>query len=100
MSTKKKTDSKPKAKAAEAKPSESKPATGGCACEASGTKPAGEGCSTGASTTGAAKGGIQNGKGSAPRNISPQFRSNYDGIKWEGGKKRKRQEGTKFVKTY
>jgi hypothetical protein len=42
---------------------------------------------------------IQNGKGDAPRNISPKFRRNYDGIKWaSGGKDRK--EGTKVVKVY
>ena len=42
---------------------------------------------------------IQNGKGSAPRSISPTFLKNYDGIKWtSAGKKRK--EGSKFVKVY
>jgi len=42
---------------------------------------------------------VQNGKGSGPRNISPTFLKNYDGIKWtSAGKKRK--EGSKFVKVY
>ncbi|MDE1170564.1 MAG: hypothetical protein PW734_05015 [Verrucomicrobium sp.] len=42
---------------------------------------------------------IQNGKGSAPRNMSKTFRSNYDGIRWDQrGKARK--EGEKFVKVY
>ncbi len=42
---------------------------------------------------------IQNGKGSAPRNISRTFLKNYDGIKWSGGGKG-RKEGSKFVKVY
>ena len=42
---------------------------------------------------------IQNGKGSAPRNISKSFLSNYEGIRWESAGK-KRKEGTKFVKVY
>ena len=52
-----------------------------------------------ASTSTPAAGAIQNGKGDAPRNISKRFRSNYDGIKWTSGGK-KRQEGAKFVKAY
>jgi hypothetical protein len=44
--------------------------------------------------------GIQNGKGDAPRNISGTFRKNYEGIRWEGDDKKKRKEGTRFVKTY
>ena len=44
--------------------------------------------------------GIQNGKGDAPRNISPRFRKNFDSIRWDSPKKTKRQEGVKFVKTY
>jgi hypothetical protein len=62
----------------------------------------GAGCSHGAKAapsegTGRVK--IQNGKGSAPRNISGTFLKNYDGIKWtSAGKGRK--EGSKFVKVY
>jgi hypothetical protein len=44
------------------------------------------------------KTGIQNGKGSAPRNLSQSFRHNYDGIRWTERKARK--EGKKFVKVY
>ncbi|NJK91678.1 MAG: hypothetical protein HC904_07550 [Blastochloris sp.] len=41
---------------------------------------------------------IQNGKGDAPRNISEEFRSNYNGIKWStGGRLAK---GERFVKKY
>jgi len=41
---------------------------------------------------------IRNGKGSAPRNISEDFRSNYSGIKWKTAGQLKK--GEKFVKTY
>ncbi|MEO0454626.1 MAG: hypothetical protein AAFY98_10885, partial [Verrucomicrobiota bacterium] len=41
---------------------------------------------------------IQNGKGSAPRNMGPQYLSNFDTIKWESSKKKKRAEGQKTVK--
>jgi len=59
--------------------------TSSCACANSG--------STSKSCT------IQNGKGDAPRNISTKFRSNYEGINWSSGG-RKRQEGRKQVKVY
>ncbi len=42
---------------------------------------------------------IQNGKGSAPRNMGPQFKQNFTKIKW-GDAKRERQEGRKEVKVY
>ena len=64
------------------------PAPSTCACAAS--------CPTATKT---ATTGIQNGKGSAPRNISKRFRKNYDGIKWSFGGKA-RQEGSRFVKSY
>jgi hypothetical protein len=75
--------------------------TGTCGC---GQKPAAA-CPAPATKTAAAtgttekKGGtIQNGKGDAPRNISEEFRSNYNGIKWTtGGRLGK---GEKFVKKY
>ncbi|MDX6767392.1 MAG: hypothetical protein SFU85_11445 [Candidatus Methylacidiphilales bacterium] len=54
---------------------------------------------TEAKTPAAAKGGtIQNGKGSAPRNISETFRSNYNGIRWTTGGQLKK--GEKLVKVY
>jgi hypothetical protein len=31
-----------------------------------------------------------NGKGSSPRNLSAEFRKNYDGIVWVGGNKQSR----------
>jgi hypothetical protein len=46
----------------------------------------------------AAGGTIQNGKGSAPRNISETFRSNYNGIRWNTGGQLKK--GEKLVKVY
>ncbi|HSI86477.1 MAG: hypothetical protein ACAI35_23655 [Candidatus Methylacidiphilales bacterium] len=49
-------------------------------------------------TTTSSPTGIQNGKGDAPRNISENFRSNYEGISWSGP--RKREEGGKFKKVY
>lgn len=42
---------------------------------------------------------VKNGKGSAPRNISKKFLSNYEGINWSSGG-RKRKEGRKEVKVY
>ncbi|MDZ4789097.1 MAG: hypothetical protein SH807_09160 [Blastochloris sp.] len=41
---------------------------------------------------------VQNGKGSAPRNISEGFRSNYKGISWSTGGKL--SKGERFVKKY
>ncbi len=43
-------------------------------------------------------GTIQNGKGDAPRSISKEFRSNYNGIKWTTGGRL--VKGEKFVKKY
>jgi len=42
---------------------------------------------------------IQNGKGSAPRNMGPQFKKNFTRIKW-GEEKRQRREGYREVKVY
>ncbi|MEM6823045.1 MAG: hypothetical protein AAF558_14030 [Verrucomicrobiota bacterium] len=42
---------------------------------------------------------IQNGKGSAPRNMGPKFKKNYKGIRWES-KDEPRQKGVKQVKVY
>lgn len=42
---------------------------------------------------------IQNGKGSSPRNMGPQFLENYENIKGMS-KSKKRKEGQKFVKVY
>jgi len=42
---------------------------------------------------------IQNGKGSAPRNVGPQFKRNFTRINW-GTEKRIRVEGRKEVKVY
>ncbi|MEM6601656.1 MAG: hypothetical protein AAF649_09750 [Verrucomicrobiota bacterium] len=41
---------------------------------------------------------IQNGKGSAPRNMGPTFKKNFGKIKW--GDKRERVEGRREVKVY
>lgn len=58
-----------------------------CACAASPTTTPSKSCT------------IQNGKGSAPRNISEKFLSNYESINWSSGG-RKRKEGRKEVKVY
>lgn len=95
MSKKKTTTSSKKA--------ETKPKENNSASEAKGSKPASEStaASSASSSASSSSGGIQNGKGSAPRNISPQFRSNYDGISWESNKKKaKKPAGEKFVKVY
>jgi len=42
---------------------------------------------------------IQNGKGSAPRNMGPTFKKNFGKIKWSEGKKQ-RVEGRREVKVY
>jgi len=43
---------------------------------------------------------IQNGKGSAPRNMGPKYLSNFDGIKWERDPLLKPAAGQKAVKIY
>jgi hypothetical protein len=50
-------------------------------------------CPAKPSTTG------QNGKGDAPRNISPRFRKNFDNIRWSGERPRLKP-GKKYVKVY
>lgn len=68
------------------------------------SKPKAESASTSSSSSASASSSgssqIQNGKGDAPRNISPRFRKNFDGIRWDSTKKAKRQEGVKTVKVY
>jgi len=49
-------------------------------------------------TTASSSTTVQNGKGSAPRNISEGFRSNYKGISWSTGGKL--SKGERFVKKY
>jgi hypothetical protein len=71
--------------------------TGSCGCG----NPAGA-CtapnSESKTATSAKSGAIQNGKGSAPRNISEAFRANYNAIRWTTGGKL--QKGEKLVKVY
>lgn len=43
---------------------------------------------------------IQNGKGSAPRNMGPKYLSNFDRIKWERDPLLKPAAGQKAVKIY
>ncbi len=70
--------------------------SGGCGC---GKSHGACTTKTAESTTSSVKAkGIQNGKGSAPRNISEEFRQNYHGVKWSSGGKLKK--GEKFVKVY
>jgi hypothetical protein len=70
--------------------------------ESTSTKKKEAACSTGCgcSSTTAAKGTIQNGKGSAPRNMGPRYLSNFDGIKWGGDPSLKPSAGQKAVKVY
>lgn len=69
--------------------------SGTCGC---GKKPAAACAAPAAKTESKSSGTVQNGKGDAPRNISEEFRSNYNGIKWTtGGRLAK---GEKFVKKY
>lgn len=51
-------------------------------------------------STGAKKVVIQNGKGSAPRNMGPKYLSNFDRIKWQGDPSLKPAVGQKAVKVY
>lgn len=84
-------------------------ATGTCGCGKSTSScdsPAkSSGTSTSDSSSGSSTGtsvsasGIQNGKGDAPRSISPLFRANYDEIRWESGSS-KRAPGVRYVKSY
>lgn len=75
------------------------PSSCACAAPAAASTPKTETMSKTDSSTSSTTSGIQNGKGDAPRNISPKFRRNYDGIKWSSGGK-DRKEGTKVVKVY
>jgi hypothetical protein len=43
---------------------------------------------------------VQNGKGSAPRNLSAKFRSNFDSIRWEAGPVSRKTGGVVFSKRY
>ncbi|MDD5261643.1 MAG: hypothetical protein PHD76_07305 [Methylacidiphilales bacterium] len=70
--------------------------SGGCGCGKSHGTCATK--STESKTPSTKAAGIQNGKGSAPRNISEEFRQNYNGVKWSSGGKLKK--GEKFVKVY
>ena len=67
--------------------------TGTCGCGKSTAA-----CTAPATKNETKKVAIQNGKGDAPRNISEEFRANYNGIKWTtGGRLAK---GERFVKKY
>ncbi|MEM9399910.1 MAG: hypothetical protein AAF984_06845 [Verrucomicrobiota bacterium] len=43
---------------------------------------------------------IKNGKGSAPRNMGPEFLSNFDNIRWDSTDEPKPKPGKKFIKKY
>lgn len=95
-----KTKTKTKEKKSETKKTASKPE--GTAASASSNKSENKSTDKPAKETKTMKtntGTIQNGKGSAPRNMSAKFLKNYQGISWDSEKKRP-MAGTKFVKVY
>jgi len=80
--------------------SENKKKSSGCASGSCGCAPKSEAAPAAKESKSVSKSTtIQNGKGSAPRNMGPTFKKNFGKIKWSADK-RERVEGRREVKVY